>query len=89
MNLRRTISVHARGVVNPDVPLYAWEQIRELIRGRVDDGTYQGKLPAEVDLAAELGVARGTVRHALTDLVAAGVLVSVRGLGYFVARNRP
>lgn len=71
-------------MIDPRSPLYAWEQARDLIRARIADGTYADRLPAEVDLAHELGVSRGTLRHALSVLVDEGVLVSIRGRGYFV-----
>lgn len=65
------------------------EQARDVIRARIADGTFPDRLPAEVDLAHELGVARGTLRHALSVLVDDGVLVSIRGRGYFVASTDP
>lgn len=80
-------AVHAGVMIDPRSPLYAWEQARDVIRARIADGTYPDRLPAEVDLAHELGVARGTLRHALTALVDDGVLVSIRGRGYFVAQR--
>lgn len=45
------------------------------------------KLRAEADIAADLRVARGTVRRALRDLVQDGVLVQVQGRGTFVASS--
>jgi GntR family transcriptional regulator len=45
-------------------------------------------LPAERELAAELGVARMTLRKALAQLVADSLLFRRRGSGTFVARPR-
>lgn len=42
-------------------------------------------LPREVDLAAELGISRTTLRQVLTTLAAAGSIYSVRGSGTFVS----
>ena len=42
------------------------------------------KLPAERQLAAQLGVSRNSLREALATLVSEGVLVSRRGGGTFV-----
>jgi DNA-binding GntR family transcriptional regulator len=43
------------------------------------------RLPAEPALAAELGVARGTLRRAISTLVDEGLLVRTRGRGTFVS----
>jgi len=66
------------------VPLYI--QIREAIRDRIrrnelGDGD---KLPTEIQIAAEYGVSRMTVRQALDDLVNEGLLERKRGVGTFV-----
>lgn len=45
------------------------------------------KLPNELDLAAELGVSRMTLREAIRILAAHGVLVIRRGIGTFVAED--
>ena len=52
------------------LPLYA--QIRQLVANRIAEGEWQehDALPSEWDLAAELSVSQGTVRKALTELVA-------------------
>jgi GntR family transcriptional repressor for pyruvate dehydrogenase complex len=49
------------------------------------------KLPAERDLAEQLGISRSTLRHALTTLVQSGHLVALRGRsgGTFVASKPP
>src|SRR4051812_11365261 len=66
-------------------PLYRQLQrvLREAIHGQVlgpDDA-----LPAERELAEELGVSRITVRKALDGLVAEGLLTRRQGAGTFVA----
>src|SRR4051794_30406077 len=49
------------------------------------------RLPAERDLAEQLGIARSTLRQALTTLVQSGYLVALRGRsgGTFVAAEPP
>ena len=42
------------------------------------------KLKAEVDLARDLDVSRGTVRKAISDLIAEGLLTQTHGRGTFV-----
>ncbi|MCZ7567388.1 MAG: GntR family transcriptional regulator [Ardenticatenaceae bacterium] len=67
------------------VPIY--QQIKEWIYQQIVQGHWPEhyKLPAEVDLAIQLGVSRGTVRKAIADLIAEGMLVSIHGRGTFVA----
>ena len=45
-------------------------------------------LPKEVDIAEKLGVARNTVRHAISKLVNEGLLVRKKGVGTIVAARR-
>ena len=57
--------------------------LRDAIRtGRLAAGT---RLPSSRDLAAQLGVARGTVTLAYTQLIAEGYLVARRGSGTVVS----
>ena len=44
-------------------------------------------LPAEVDLAAELGVSRTVIRDALSEMERAGYIERVRGIGTVVNRS--
>lgn len=65
------------------------DQISGFIRSKIATGVWPSnyKLRAEVDLAAEFGVARGTVRRAIRTLVADGLLVQKQGKGTFVTAN--
>lgn len=65
-------------------PLYL--QVRDLVLERITGGTWKpgGMLPAEVDLARELGVSSGTVRKALDALEAEHVVSRRQGKGTFV-----
>lgn len=62
-------------------------QIERAIRHNIVTGTWPAnfRLPAEPDLAASLGVNRGTLRRALSTLISHGLIISRRGLGTFVA----
>lgn len=44
-------------------------------------------LPSEKDLAQEHGLARGTVRAALTALAKEGLIVALPGRGWAVRKN--
>ncbi len=67
-----------------------WAAIAATLADEVAQGLYPAgaKLPTEAELAARFGVNRHTVRHALADLAARGLVVSRRGAGVFVA-GRP
>lgn len=69
------------------VPIYI--QIKEWIRQQIQSGAWaeHHKLQSEDDISAELNVSRGTVRKAITELIAEGLLVRTHGLGTFVTGN--
>jgi GntR family transcriptional repressor for pyruvate dehydrogenase complex len=65
----------------------AIRQIREMIAaGQLAPGS---RLPAEAELATDLGASRNTVREAVRGLVMAGVLDVRRGDGTYVTSLRP
>lgn len=57
-------------------------QFRARIKARLWPAGY--RLRAEDELASDLGVARGTLRRAIQDLVDEGLLIQVQGRGTFV-----
>ncbi|WP_296424585.1 GntR family transcriptional regulator [Yoonia sp.] len=59
--------------------------IREIAAGHLADGA---RLPPERDMAEDLGVAVGTLRKALADIEAKGLLERLQGSGNYV-RHRP
>lgn len=66
------------------IPLY--EQIEAVIKENIlkevwSKGT---KIPTEPELMKELGVSRGTLKHAISNLQKDGYLVQKQGLGTFV-----
>ena len=69
-----------------DGPQPKHAQLREILKRRAAGELKPGDpLPGERALEEEFGVSRITVRRAIGDLVAAGVLTRVRGKGTFVA----
>ncbi|GMQ94881.1 MAG: GntR family transcriptional regulator [Acidimicrobiia bacterium] len=70
-------------------PLY--QRAIEAVIEFIGDQRYQpgGRLPSENDLAAELGISRPTLREALTELQTQGVIERRRGVGTFVAEEKP
>jgi GntR family transcriptional regulator len=69
-------------------PLYA--QIKDVLRSRVLDGTYQPhqQLPSESEMMAAFGVSRITVRQALSDLQNEGLIFRIHGKGSFVSKPK-
>lgn len=59
--------------------------IREIAAGHIANGA---RLPPERDMAADLGIAVGTLRKALGDLEAKGLLERIQGSGNYV-RHKP
>src|SRR5579859_7636113 len=61
-------------------------QIADVLAARIEDGTYpaDGRLPAELDLVAEFGSSRESVRRAVDELRRRGLVETVRGKGTFV-----
>lgn len=71
------------------VPLHY--QVEELLRNLIDSPEFsKGQLlPNEVDLAKQLAISRTTLRQAINKLVYEGLLVRKKGVGTWVAENRP
>ena len=67
------------------------EQIRQGIAAAIESGvlTPGARLPSWLDLAAQLGVARGTVRSAYEKLSAAQLIAASRATGTHVAARPP
>ncbi|TXR46654.1 PLP-dependent aminotransferase family protein [Phyllobacterium endophyticum] len=67
------------------------EQIRKGISAAIESGVLVpgARLPSWLDLAAQLGVARGTVRSAYEKLAAAQLIVASRAAGTRVADRPP
>ena len=74
--------------MNDDIPLYL--NIERDLRRKIGAGDLKvgTQIASEDALARAYGVSRMTLRHALTRLVAAGVLERRRGIGTFVGRPR-
>lgn len=73
----------------PRQPLYL--TLRNALADRLSRGDWRPgeAIPAELKLAAEMGVSPGTVRKAIDGLVAEGVLRRHQGRGTFVTEEAP
>jgi GntR family transcriptional regulator len=65
------------------VPLH--EQLTALLRGKIDSGNLQGRVPSILTLAQEYGISHRTAQRSLETLRDEGTIISVRGKGYYVA----
>lgn len=76
--------------VDPEsnIPLHA--QVEKLLRQYVEtqNGQNSKMFPKEVDLANDLGVARNTVRQAISKLVQDGLLIRKKGVGTIMAEKK-
>jgi GntR family transcriptional regulator len=65
------------------------DQVQEYLLDLMRNGTYKRgeKLPTEIDLAIQLGVARGTLREALNKLELNGVIQRKHGIGTFITKE--
>lgn len=68
------------------IPRRLSDEIASRVRAMIEEQQLEAgmKLPAERQLAAQLGVSRNSLREALATLVSEGVLLSRRGGGTFV-----
>ena len=60
-------------------PLPLWAQLRDELRRRLAAGAFDDSFPGELELVAAYSVSRHTVRSALRDLRADGLVVAERG----------
>jgi GntR family transcriptional regulator len=69
-------------------PLY--QALADSLLGQIRSGDLEPgqRLPSEADLIGIYGVGRNTVRHALSELAAQGVLKTIQGVGTFVEDGR-
>ena len=77
--------------IHRDIPQPAWQQLADILRGRIRAGRYQPghAIPSESACEREFGVSRGTCRKALAQLRSEGLVVTVAGRGSYVADPLP
>lgn len=80
----------AGDAVQPLSPVPLYEQIKDLLRARILDGSYQPhqQMPSESEMMASFNVSRITVRQALNDLQNEGLIFRIHGKGTFVSKPK-
>jgi len=69
----------AAGPLDRRSPLPLWAQLRADLLRRLEAGAFDAAFPGEMALVADYGVSRHTVRSALRELRAEGVVLAERG----------
>ncbi|SFT03582.1 GntR family transcriptional regulator [Saccharopolyspora flava] len=66
-----------------------WQQVADDVTADIESGALPrgSRLPSEAELSELYGVARGTVRRALSSLVESGTITVVHGRGTFVTEQ--
>jgi len=82
--------VHELGSVDRMADAPPYRQIADQLRRAIQRGDLEpgGRVPSEAELMEHYGVARMTVRQAVAELKAEGLVIAEHGRGVFV-RNRP
>jgi DNA-binding GntR family transcriptional regulator len=76
-------------MVQRDSVMPPWQQIADVLRGRIESGEYPpgSRFPSIIALSGEFGVAPVTARKALKALQREGLVKSRTGWGTFVAER--
>lgn len=74
-------------IIDHDSAVPVWRQVAAWLAARITEADQ--RLPSESTIEQELGVSRGTVRHAYRYLADQGWVVVVSGKGAFAASPLP
>lgn len=86
----RNAPVPAAGLISADNPLSISQQLRRKLLEDIESGALQEgtRIPSERELAESYRISRTSVREAIAQLLAAGVLIRGGGRGTFVSEAR-
>ena len=73
-------------MIDEDDPRPPYVQLADILRERIRNGTYTGRLPSERTIQQEFGLAPMTTRKAVRILRDEGLVVTVNGRGTFVKK---
>ncbi len=79
-----------RSIIDKNNPNPYYRQIADWIRKKIATKEWKvnHQLSSEEELSKELGVSRGTIRRAISDLIKEGILIQIQGKGTFVAEKK-
>lgn len=80
----------SRSVLDRSGPIPLYYQLKQWLSARILSGEYPSgaQLPEEFELCQRLGVSRGVVRQAMTELRYEGLIYRQRGRGTFVTTHK-
>ena len=80
----------APAVVGREAPTALYLQVKNHVLRQIAEGALApgARVPSELELVQEFGVARMTVNRALRELAEQGVIVRIAGVGSFVAEEK-
>jgi GntR family transcriptional regulator len=81
------VTMSRTGAIDRTSPLPLWAQLRLELARRVELGEFESGFPSEMDLVAQYGLSRNTVRESLRGLRDDGVVVAGRGRRPRLGRN--
>jgi GntR family transcriptional regulator len=75
--------------IDRDGPVSVWSQVAEDLAADIASGAFPagGRLPSEPELAGVHQVSQITVRHAIRELAARGLVIVSRGRGTYVTHR--
>ena len=73
-------------VIDHDLPMPLHEQLSSILRAKITSGEITSRVASILTLAQEYGVSHRTADHALQTLRREGLIVAVRGKGFYLAR---
>lgn len=76
--------------INKHSPIPLYHQLEAILREQISRGEFKpnDRLPAEQEIAAQYDISKVTVRQALSNLAATGIVRREQGRGTFVAEPR-
>ncbi len=75
-------------VIDHDLPVPLHEQLSGILRAKIAAGEITSRVPSILTLAQEHGVSHRTADHALQTLRDEGLIIAVRGKGFYVAHPK-
>ena len=73
-------------MLDHDSPVPLHEQLAAILRKGIQAEEFTGRIPSILTLAQQYGVSHRTSQRALTALSEEGLIIAVRGKGFYVKR---